>query len=64
MITKKEYVFYSRFKYNTEFEKAIFQNRKNFEITKGVMKIEHFKNFRIVYTFSTLFYINYLLGLI
>lgn len=52
-LTKKKYVFYSRFNYSSEFEKNIFINRKNLELTKGLIKIEHFNNFRITYTFST-----------
>ncbi len=52
-LTNKNYVLYSRFKYNTEFERKIFNERINMEMNKGLIKIIHYNSFRIAFTFSS-----------
>ena len=52
-LTKKDYVFYSRFHYNTALEKEILAERKNLEMNKGFIKLIHFETFRIAFTYST-----------
>lgn len=52
-ITKKNYVLFSRFNYNTEIEKQILQERRNLEMNKGFIKIMHYKTFRIAFTYAT-----------
>lgn len=52
-ITKNNYLFFSRFNYNTSTEKKILVERKNMEMQKGFIKIIHFKTFRLAFTFST-----------
>lgn len=44
--SKNNYIILSKYKYNTQIEKKIFNERKHFENTKGILKMFRYKDFK------------------